>query len=397
MRILLVTSRYPWPPRRGDQLRAAQMVELLSADHEVTLLAPAPAAGQGPPPPGARVEIYEMDRGVALAGGLARAAGRGLPLQSGLFHQRDLTRRLRQLAPRADLAVLQLVRLAIHLDDFDDFPELPLVVDLIDSLSLNLERRAAFDRRALRPLLRLEARRIERAERRLAGRARRTLVVCERDRQHLASRLPPELAGRLAVVGLAVAAVAPAAGVSSGSGGGPLLALTGNLGYFVNSDAVRWFLRAVWPELRIRRPDVRLLVAGDRPAAGLRRAIAGAGASLVDAAFDLRPLIAAATIALAPLRGGSGVPIKVLEAWSGGVPVVASPWAAAGTSARAGDDLRIADRPREWLDTLLELLASPAERQRLAANGLRRLAADYSAAHVRAQLLGAFESARTCP
>ena len=38
MKILLVTSRYPWPPRRGDQMRALQMLDFLSVEHELTLL-----------------------------------------------------------------------------------------------------------------------------------------------------------------------------------------------------------------------------------------------------------------------------------------------------------------------------------------------------------------------
>lgn len=42
MKILLVTSRYPWPPRRGDQMRAVQVLDFLADEHEVTLLAPAP-------------------------------------------------------------------------------------------------------------------------------------------------------------------------------------------------------------------------------------------------------------------------------------------------------------------------------------------------------------------
>src|ERR1700726_2425512 len=87
LHVLLVTARYPWPPRRGDQLRACQMLELLSPEHRVTLLTPRPAAGQPPPPAAhgsAAVVTYRRRRGSGLLGavnGLARAAARGLPLQ----------------------------------------------------------------------------------------------------------------------------------------------------------------------------------------------------------------------------------------------------------------------------------------------------------------------------
>jgi glycosyltransferase involved in cell wall biosynthesis len=400
MKILLVTSRYPWPPRRGDQMRAVQTLDFLADDHEVTLLAPAPAGGQPPPPEGTpyRVELYRLGGGAAFVAGLARSVLADLPLQAGLFYHPHLGRRIRELAPQHDLGILQLVRLALHVRDFG---AAPLAVDLIDSLALNFAKRAAVDRRWLAPLLAAEARRLAGAERRLAERAERLLVVCERDRQALAGRLPPQLGAKVAVVRLAVderqaepPEPPPDPETLRREGDGPVLAMTGNLGYFVNADAVSWWLRDVWPRLRQARPDVRLIVAGDRPSRALRRRVEQAGARLVESPPDLRSVLAQATLALAPLRCGSGVPVKVLEAWSAGVPVVASPWAAAGTSGRPGDDFILAgDRPGDWLAAVLPLLDDPAARRRLIDNGRRRLAADYSRETVRRQWLDVIRDA----
>jgi glycosyltransferase involved in cell wall biosynthesis len=458
LRILLVTTRYPWPPRRGDQVRAAQMAELLSPEHRVTLLTPAPPAGWPAPPGGLEVETYRPASAAGLGGGRAgtsasafsalRALGgaaRGLPLQTGLFSSPDLGRRLRRLAPAADLVVLQLVRLAAHLDDAG---ATPVLVDLIDDLALNLARRAAFDRAWLRPVLALESRLLARAQLRLANRAAGVLLVCERDRRHLVDALPPALAARVATVGLAVEgtvdaetmAAEPAAAAARSELAGPpevaplppsaapgqlasvgasgerrrlapppaappRLVFTGNLGYFVNADAIGWWLGTVWPALCARHPGLHLVVAGDRPAPATRRAVARAAVvvsrglpaagspagavELVESAPDLRRVLADATIALAPLRCGSGVPVKVLEAWAAGVPVVASPWAAAGTTGVPGEDLAVAESPHQWVEAILRLLGDPAERCRLAANGRHRLAADYSRSRVRGQLLAA--------
>lgn len=396
MKILLVTSRYPWPPRRGDQIRAVQMLDFLSAEHEMTLLAPVPGRDQPPPPAGApyRVELYRPGR-AAIFAGVARAMAKRLPLQTGLFYHPDLGRRLRELAPRHDLGILQLVRLAIHVNDLGDTP---LVVDLIDSLSLNFSLRADVDRRWLAPPLKIEARLLAVAERRLAERAVRMLVVCERDRQALANRLPPELAAKVGVVRLSVRerrVDPPLEGEKLWREGdkGPVLAMTGNLGYFVNVDAVTWWLRDVWPQLRRVRPDVRLVVAGDRPSARLRRAVAAAGARLIESPRDLRSVIAQATLAIAPMRCGSGVPIKVLEAWAVGVPVLASSWAVAGTSGRQGEDfILVGQHPVEWVTAVTDLLENPSARRWLVENGRRRLAADYSRETVRRQLLDAIRA-----
>jgi len=400
LKILLVTSRYPWPPRRGDQMRAVQMLDFLASEHEVTLLTPAPRPGQSPPPADApfHVELYHPTRGRAMLRGMSRVLLHSLPLQSALFYQPDLGRKLRELAPQMDLGILQLVRLAVHLEDFGTTP---LLVDLIDSLSLNFSLRAEVDKVWLRPLLKVEARLLAIGERKLAERAAGVVVVCERDRQALVNRLPPELAARVSVVRLSVRerrVEEPLEGEKLWREGdkGPVLAVTGNLGYFVNVDAITWWLGEIWPALRRVRPDLRVVVAGERPGAPLRRAIERAGVRLIESPRDMRSVIAQATLSIAPMRCGSGVPIKVLEAWAVGVPVVATPWAVAGTSGRQGEDFRlVGTHPIEWVHAVQELLDDPIARQRLAESGRRRLASDYSRETVRRQLLDVVDSIRS--
>lgn len=377
-------------------MRAVQMLDFLASEHEVTLLTPEPRPGQPPPPAGApyKVELYRPTRGATSLFGMGRVLAKNLPLQSGLFYQPDLGRKLRELAPTMDLGILQLVRLAVHLEDFGSTP---LLVDLIDSLSLNFSLRADVDRIWLRPLLKLEARLLAVGERKLAQRAAGVLVVCERDRQALVNRLPPELAARVSVVRLSVRerrVEPPEEREKLWREGdkGPVLVMTGNLGYFVNVDAVTWWLREVWPSLQRVRPDVRVVVAGERPAAAIRREIERAGVKLIESPRDMRSVISQATLSLAPMRCGSGVPIKVLEAWAVGVPVVATPWAVAGTSGRQGEDFRlVGTHPIEWVHAIEELLEDPIARQRLAESGRRRLASDYSRETVREQLLTVIE------
>jgi hypothetical protein len=371
VRVLLAVSRHPWPPRRGDQVRALQLARLLAAHHEVTLLAPA-GAGAGPPSGTPfRVETYRGGSRGAPAG-VANALARGLPLQSGLFHHPHLGRRLRELAPRHDLVVLQLVRLAAHAGDLGSTP---WAVDLVDSLSLNFTCRARFDRPWLAPWWRLEARRLLAAEGRLLAAARAGLLVGERDREWLARRLPAERAARLRVVPLVV--TPPPAGPSPGEGRAGL-ALTGNLGYFVNADAVTWWLGRVWPLLAARRPELTVTVAGARPGRRVRRAARRPGVRLLASPPDLGAVLGSAAVALAPLRAGSGVPVKVLEAWAAEVPVVASPWAASGAGGCDGIDLLVADSPEGWCRAVLRLLDDPGLGRRLAAAGRARLAAEHT-------------------
>jgi len=368
VKVLVAAGRPPWPPWRGDQLRARQLCEALAVAHEVTLLAPA-APDEPPAPGGARRERFRLRAAPWAA--LAAAPGllRGWPLQALPFRQPDFGRRLRALAPEHDLVVLVLARLLPHVREVG---RTPLVTDLIDSLSLNASTRAAVDAPPLRPLLRAEARRMAAAESTVVAASRTALVVCARDRDALAAALPPALAARLVVAPVAVApqtAVMATPPPLAGS-----IVLTGNLGYFPNRDALRSFLDGPWPALRRAVPGARLTVAGDRPPSRLAARLVQEGATLVARPPDLRALLAGAAVAVAPMRCGSGVPLKVLDAWAAGVPVVATPFAAAGAGGEGERDLLLAASTEEWVAQMRRLLDDGELARRLVAGGRARLA-----------------------
>ncbi len=370
------------------------MIEALATQHQVTVLAPVASQGaESQAREGLEGVYFE---GYRLAGPLRRGAAilagalRGWPIQMAFHHHRDLGRALRRLAPRHDLVILQLSRLASHLSDLG---ETPIVVDFIDCLSLNAARRGRFDRWWLWPALAWESWRLRVWEGRLLERSAAALVVCERDRAAIAAAGDPSVpASRLRVVPIAEEA-SPRLPARFAEGGAPSVIFTGNLGYFPNRDAAAWLLREVWPLLRERRPEVRLRIAGARPARQLRRWAARVGVSLDVDPPDLKQLIAGATVALAPLRAGSGLAIKVLEAWSMGVPLVASPWTAAGITAEAGEEFLIADSPARWVAAIERLLDEPHTRDRLVAAGRRRLATHYSRESVQDGFLAVVEVA----
>lgn len=380
MRLLYVTSRYPWPARRGDQLRAAQVARLLSGRVELTLLVPEPPPAAQPPPAlsDLSIETYRLatgpGRGFALVGSLLS----GAPIQNGLFASSDLDLRLRELAPRFDLTVLQLVRLERYAAALGGRP---FVADLIDSLSLNLEGRARFDHPLLRPLWRLEAKRLARAEVRMLAAARVGLVVCRRDADALVARGAPR---RPEVLPLAIDTAPRTEPIERAE----RVCLTGNLGYFVNADAARWWGHEVWPRLHATRPNLRWLIAGARPSKAVRALARLPGVELHDSPPDLRRLVAASRVALAPMRCGSGQPLKILEAWAEGVPVVATSWAAAGTTGEPGRDLLVASGAGEWVEAVVALLDRTDVSSAIAEAARRCLERDYRAEPIAAAWLG---------
>lgn len=388
MRILLVTPRPLAPIRRGHQLRAWQLARGLAAlGHRVTVLEPGGETQARPAAePGEEAEVFARIavpvRPVLAPLGAASAFLLGLPAQSGIHLSRALADATTRLARDSDLVVLQLARLGGLASRLEG---VPVVADLVDSLALNFERRARFERRWARLFFRLEARRMLAWERALVRRTHGAWVVSERDRAWLATRLEPTLAAKLARVPLALEASPPPAAAPRARSAARAV-VTGNLGYFPTQDGLRRFLAECWPVVRARRPELELVLAGARPPRHLVRAARRAGARVVPEPADLAAVLAESRIALVPLDAGSGVPIKLLEAWAAGVPVVASPWAAAGAEARPGLDHLPAERPTDWLAAIESLLERPEEGERLARAGRERLAERWSQALMEREL-----------
>jgi glycosyltransferase involved in cell wall biosynthesis len=362
MRVLIVTSRFPLPARRGNQVRTLEWLRALAAE-QVALVCPHP--GQPDDLQGLdrdRLALWTHGSGPEeRSAAVAAAALSGRPLQEGLYATRSarkaLSRALREHHPEA--AVVQMVRCGWAIDQLGrEAPALPVLFDAIDSMGLHFERAARLARPWLRPPLLAEAVRCRRRERELAGRAALSIAVSARDLDELGAR-----DGRVVPVSGRIVAAQP------GAREGPTVLLSGNLGYRPTVRAALWFASEVWPQVASSVPRVRWVLAGARPAAAVRRLGQLPGIEVHADVDDLGPYLAAATIAIAPMASGSGVPMKVLEAWAAGLPVVAHPWSAAGLPADARDALAVADGADEWHRAVTRLLTDPSTAAGLAERG----------------------------
>jgi len=139
---------------------------------------------------------------------------------------------------------------------------------------------------------------------------------------------------------------------------GERLLFLGTLEYIPNLDGARWFCRKVWPKVRARLPSAELSIVGSYPPHA--RALAAIpGVILHGFVADLRPVMETATLMVVPLRRGSGTRIKVLQAWSMGVPVVSTSMGCEGLGAADGENALIADRPDDLAEKCVQLIENP--------------------------------------
>jgi sugar transferase (PEP-CTERM/EpsH1 system associated) len=145
----------------------------------------------------------------------------------------------------------------------------------------------------------------------------------------------------------------------------------GALDYYPNVDAACWFCREIWPEIYCRFPDTRLQLVGRRPVAAVRKLAELNGVEVVGPVPDVRPYLAKAAVAIAPLRLARGVQNKVLEALAMAKATVASPQALAGFHKPADLPALCATSSAEWINLVVRVLGDADLRHNLGESGRR--------------------------
>jgi GT2 family glycosyltransferase len=126
-----------------------------------------------------------------------------------------------------------------------------------------------------------------------------------------------------------------------------------------NLTAIEWFIRHVLPRIVAERPDARLVVVGSDPPPGDLFAGAGDSVELLGFVEDVRTELARRALFVCPILNGSGVRVKLLEAFAAGIPVVSTTIGAEGLARTDGEFCALADDPREFAAKALAILNCP--------------------------------------
>jgi glycosyltransferase involved in cell wall biosynthesis len=175
-------------------------------------------------------------------------------------------------------------------------------------------------------------------------------------------RLSPELAVKVVGPAVDLELLTPGAQVKEEAGA---VMMTGVMSFPPNVDAAVWFCREVWPRVLQAVPHARLDLVGKQPVAAVRRLADGRGVRVIGAVPDIRPWLVRGQVMVAPLRAGSGVRIKLLEAMAMGKAIVATTIGAEGLGVQHGRELLLADQPAEFAAAVIELLRNGASRAAL--------------------------------
>jgi glycosyltransferase involved in cell wall biosynthesis len=377
LKILCVGYRVPYPVRDGGNVRAYGCLRELGRRHEVWYLcradAPRPDAEQHLRAFCRVVEIVADPVRLTWTGRLRALAGRypfGVITPADAFFQRFRAvlgqQRFDLIYPvGADAALLAAEAVAAT----------AVVWDLCDCTSRYYERQARGAGSPWRAWwYRAQSSRYRRLEQDLLQRDLAVLVASPSEAQALrgAAGSGP---GRITVLPTGVGPAPPAVPHD----GPARLAFLGTLGYPPNADAVLHFCREVLPRVQREHPDVRFQIIGDGASSELSLACrAVPGVEFLGFVPDVLEVLRRATVFVCPMRQGTGIKVKLLEAMACGLPIVASPVAVEGVpEARDGHHLRIATSADDFSHRIVELLRDAPRRKELG-DRARELAARYT-------------------
>ncbi len=373
-KLLFLAHRIPYPPDKGDKIRAWNMLRHLARTHAVHV-----GCLIDDPADWAHVAALR-----AHCAGLAcfplrprrqklRALTRlrpGRPLTLDYFRHEGLGRWV-----AATLATERIDRAFVYSSAMAPYLQgaagLETVLDLVDVDSSKWTAYAEAAGWPMRPVWAREGRTLLAFERDAVARFDHALLVSEAERDHFLT-LAPEAAGRLLAIsnGVDLAYFSPThAFPDPMAGPSPTIVFTGAMDYRPNIDAVLWFASEVLPRLAARQPPPVFWIVGTNPAESVRQLAARPGIRVTGRVPDIRPYLAHADVVVAPLRIARGIQNKLLEGMAMARPVIATRQAAEGVRADPGREVLIGEdaaamarRAAEVLDGLHSAVGPAARR-----------------------------------
>jgi sugar transferase (PEP-CTERM/EpsH1 system associated) len=364
MRVLFLTHRLPYPPNRGDRIRAFQMIRVLAKRAQVDVLSLVHSDEEKRDAETLRQYADRVATAMVPRMRNRMQAALALPGQTPLTHvlldspeiHGELERLVTTARPDVVLAYCSgMARFALA----PPLSQIPFVLDLVD---VDSEKWAALGETAswaMRVVYKREARLLRRFEAEASSKAVVTTVINDRESTLLRSINPN---ARIQVVsnGVDLSALRPAGDPSPSAD----VVFCGVFNYEPNEIGAIWLAKDVWPLVRQRRGDATLTFVGMDPTRRVRALAADASVRVTGAVPDVKPYLWKAAVSAAPLQIARGMQNKVLEAVAAGLPCVVTPQVLEGIPESVRPACVAAGSAQAFADALLQLLAATPQERR---------------------------------
>lgn len=380
MKILVVLPRFPYPLEKGDKLRAYHQIAELAKRHDVYLFCVShtkvlPEHIKAVEGMCKKVCVVRLNK-LACYVNVVRNWFASKSLQMGYWntkHSKHMCRNFaRQVNP--DVIYNQMVRtmpLVARLD-------YPKVMDFQDALSMNTERRMERSKGFWRYVLHFEFKMLRSSEYNAFKIFDRLTIISETDRD----AIPHRNGGNIRIVrnGVDLDYFKHQACLKEHD-----IVFCGNMQYRPNIDAAHFLVEEIMPIVWQSHSEAKVVLAGATPKGTVRR-MEEPRVAVTGSVDDIRPYYAKAKVCVAPMRIGSGLQNKLLEAMAIGTPCVTTPLANEALGATDGEHLLLGNTAVELAERICRLLDDADLREAIASKGNEYVSRHFSWASSGTQL-----------
>ncbi len=374
MKILFITPRFPYPPIKGDKLRAYHFIKGLSKNNEIYLCSFIENINENK-------YVAEMQKYCQLVETtlLSKAQSycnvlftffNNLPLQVNYYYSKEMQYKIAELLKKNkfDIIHVALLRMMPYISEKD---RAPVVLDHIDALSLNMRRRAETEKNILgRFIFKFEEKKVADYEKYSSTVCDVSIITSQIDKKAIKDN------NNIYVIsnGVDIEYFKPLSQKKKDID----LLFTGNMEYFPNINAVKFFCKKVYPLLRKEYPSIKVCITGPNPPSEIRSMADNINFFVTGFVQDIREYLNRAKIFIAPLQAGSGIQNKILEAMAMGLPVVTTSYGNNGITAQNEKEIIVADNPQKFLDKVIDLLETSEKRELLSLNARIFVVSNFS-------------------
>jgi sugar transferase (PEP-CTERM/EpsH1 system associated) len=365
MKIFVLVSRVPWPLEKGDKLRAYHQVRELSKQHEIMLCC---LSDQKIDPQAlnhlrtfcTHVEVVRLHKWrIAIRMVLGLFSSR--PLQVHYFFQRAAARmvdtHIQAFSP--DHIYCQLIRCSEYVKNIHHVPK---TLDYMDAFNKGMERLAEQSGPILRMLWRMEARRLVRYENLIFDYFDHHTIISKQDQQLIYH--PKRQTIAVIPNGVDTAFFEPQTSEKQYD-----VVFTGNMSYPPNIDTAELLAHEVMPVVWRTHPSATLLIAGASPHPRVSALAKNERVTVSGWLDDIRTAYRQGKVFAAPLRIGTGLQNKLLEAMSMELPCITTALANNALGAMPHREILVEESTEAMGKQIAHLLNSPEEAAELAKNG----------------------------
>ena len=373
MKIFIIASRVPYPLEKGDKLRIYHQAKELAKSNEVFLC----CLQVGKIHPQAKQELEKICTHVKFVKlsklkviiNLFLAFFSSKPFQVSYFYQRKAQKEIDDLITefKPDHIYAQLIRTSEYVKMKHHIPK---TLDYMDSFSLGMSRRAENASIFLRPIFASEAKRLLHYENVIFDYFENHTIISEQDKEQIWHKDRKNIT--VIPNGLDANFFHPKSVEKKYD-----LLFSGNMSYIPNVDAALFLAKDIFPLVVKEIPNCTLMLAGATPLAKIE-ALRSESIFVSGWMDDIREAYWSATIFVAPLRLGSGLQNKLLEAMATKMPSITSEIANKALGAKVNDEILVSTTAQGFADQIIYLLKNENSARSMADKGYQYVTSNFN-------------------